>query len=87
MNGQPLTWREHADERWTSWTAADPLSVDDEPLAWQCPDCGETMARDAIADHRAAHAMDPARGTTLGIVLGLACWAALIVAVVWAVRR
>lgn len=45
MNGQPLTWRDYADERWTSWTAADHLSVDDEPWHTLTP---ATRNRDSL---------------------------------------
>ena len=55
--------------------------------SWTCPDCGETMLRAAVADHRAAHALGPARGLLVGMALGALGWVALIVVIVWAVRR
>lgn len=77
MNGKPVTtWREHADEQWNTWTAADPLTVT-EPWTWTCPECAEVMARPAIAAHRAAHAIAPARGMVIGMVLGGLLWVLL----------
>ena len=68
-----------------TWTAADPLTVE-EPWAWTCGDCGETMARDAISAHCAAHATAPARGALLGMVLGALCWVAIAV-LAWRMLR